>query len=153
MDEHTPISQEQLRLEFLRNRDVDCPVCGYNLRNLSSPRCPECGETLELKIGASEPRRILLFTGLVGLAMGAGFSGLMLLYPLIQIMRGGSGPNWTTLVVVTGLGFVVQLPLLICWLYFWRRLARLSTPRQAMLALAAWMITLTNLVLFSLLIR
>src|SRR5579884_3246062 len=23
--------------------DVHCPLCGYNLRGLSEPRCPECG--------------------------------------------------------------------------------------------------------------
>lgn len=24
-------------------RDVQCPLCGYNLRGLAEPRCPECG--------------------------------------------------------------------------------------------------------------
>ena len=24
-------------------RDVSCPLCGYNLRGLAEPRCPECG--------------------------------------------------------------------------------------------------------------
>lgn len=25
------------------DRDVHCPLCGYNLRGLAEPRCPECG--------------------------------------------------------------------------------------------------------------
>jgi rubredoxin len=28
-------------------RDVLCPLCGYNLRGLSNPRCPECGYQFE----------------------------------------------------------------------------------------------------------
>lgn len=35
-------------LVFLADRDVACPTCGYNLRNLQSGRCPEC--SLELKL-------------------------------------------------------------------------------------------------------
>ena len=33
-------------LQFVRERDVECPGCGYNVRNLASDRCPECGEQL-----------------------------------------------------------------------------------------------------------
>jgi len=29
----------------LVERDVNCPMCGYNLRGLIEPRCPECGFT------------------------------------------------------------------------------------------------------------
>ena len=25
------------------DRDVACPDCGYNLRMMCAPRCPECG--------------------------------------------------------------------------------------------------------------
>jgi hypothetical protein len=28
---------------FLAEHDVHCPRCGYNLRGLSSAKCPECG--------------------------------------------------------------------------------------------------------------
>jgi uncharacterized paraquat-inducible protein A len=42
---------------FLRDRDIPCPLCRYNLRHLSSPRCPECGRELELRVGLSEPRQ------------------------------------------------------------------------------------------------
>src|SRR5881227_4299944 len=28
-------------------REVVCPLCGYNLRGLVEPRCPECGYAFE----------------------------------------------------------------------------------------------------------
>ncbi|HSW45154.1 MAG TPA: hypothetical protein VLM89_06245 [Phycisphaerae bacterium] len=31
----------------LINHDVLCPLCDYNLRGLSNPRCPECGYRFE----------------------------------------------------------------------------------------------------------
>lgn len=36
---------------YLQHRDVLCPRCGYNLRNLTQPTCPECREPLSLKVG------------------------------------------------------------------------------------------------------
>ena len=48
-------TEEQLLLEYLSSRDVACPRCAYNLRALTSPRCPECGEELKLKIATTEP--------------------------------------------------------------------------------------------------
>ncbi|MBU0638047.1 MAG: hypothetical protein KKB50_04220 [Planctomycetes bacterium] len=30
------------------DRDVACPCCGYNLRALTTPRCPECGLTFSV---------------------------------------------------------------------------------------------------------
>jgi hypothetical protein len=36
--------------EFLRARDVPCPGCGYNLRGIPEPRCPECERAVTLGI-------------------------------------------------------------------------------------------------------
>ena len=38
-----PTSEASLLQDFLRDRDVTCPRCAYNLRNLVGNRCPECG--------------------------------------------------------------------------------------------------------------
>ncbi len=46
---------EQAVILFLRERDVPCPLCGYNLRGLMTPRCPECGREIRLSIGLVEP--------------------------------------------------------------------------------------------------
>ena len=43
-------------LEYVRERDVPCPLCGYNLRNLTRPQCPECREDLKLTVGLLKPR-------------------------------------------------------------------------------------------------
>ena len=40
---------------WLRDRDVPCPLCGYNLRRLAMPRCPECGQPLRLGVSLAEP--------------------------------------------------------------------------------------------------
>ena len=44
-------------VEFVRERDAECPLCRYNLRGLTVPRCPECGRELRLSIGLVEPRQ------------------------------------------------------------------------------------------------
>jgi hypothetical protein len=42
-------------IEYLRDRDEACPVCLYNLRDLQTDRCPECGMFLVLRVVAVEP--------------------------------------------------------------------------------------------------
>src|SRR5438093_13337491 len=63
---------EQALLEFLRDRDVQCPLCRYNLRALTSARCPECGRELRLSVGLLEPRQGAWLTAQIATA------GLML---------------------------------------------------------------------------
>ena len=48
-------------LRFLQGRDHACPKCDYNLRNLTRPICPECGEELKLTVGRRNFRDSLLF--------------------------------------------------------------------------------------------
>src|SRR5262245_57318983 len=69
----TPASRAQeLLLDFLRDNDAACPVCGYNLKALTRPVCPECRHELTLTVGATQLRLRWLF---IALAPGF-FSGI-----------------------------------------------------------------------------
>ncbi len=62
-------SEAELLQAWLSSRDVPCPVCGYNLRGLEQPTCPECGETLTLTL-TNHPTHLAGYTlGLIGLTL------------------------------------------------------------------------------------
>ena len=51
-------------LDFVKERDVPCPECRYNLRDMVFPRCPECGLQFtgaELRRPAPETRSFRLW--------------------------------------------------------------------------------------------
>jgi len=43
-----------LLANYLAGRDVSCPTCGYNLRDLRGDQCPECGHSLEVTIRVND---------------------------------------------------------------------------------------------------
>jgi hypothetical protein len=61
---------------MLREQDVPCPLCAYNLRNLTSDRCPECGGALKLQVGLVEPRLGPYIALLTACCVGLGGSAL-----------------------------------------------------------------------------
>jgi predicted RNA-binding Zn-ribbon protein involved in translation (DUF1610 family) len=73
---------QELLLEFLREHEAPCPVCGYNLKALVRPVCPECGQELVLAVGAARLRLGWLFAAL---APGF-FSGIAALFVLVPIV-------------------------------------------------------------------
>ncbi|MGI9013960.1 MAG: hypothetical protein ACR2GY_06905 [Phycisphaerales bacterium] len=44
---------DALLLQFVKGRDIACPRCNYNLRDLTQPRCPECQEPLALHVNVA----------------------------------------------------------------------------------------------------
>lgn len=79
---------------LLRDRDVDCPSCGYNLRNSGGEACPECGRalTLEQLQAPAEPRAPLaMWLGIAALLtcwLGIGlFPGLAAIYAGISAVN------------------------------------------------------------------
>jgi hypothetical protein len=140
---------------FLADRDVSCPQCGYNLRDLRGRRCPECGEDLVLRVNVAEPRQAALITGLVGLSAGAGFSGLLLLYLFILTLRdrSWSDPNLAKFVGITAGGLVVEGIALVVWLWYWRRIRRASRGVRIALAVGCWVSALLNLLVFTFTIK
>src|SRR5436190_1708028 len=69
---------------FLRERDVACPLCHYNLRGLTSSRCPECGRELELRVGLSEPRQGAWLTAQIAATAAAGIGVMVGLVCAVQ---------------------------------------------------------------------
>lgn len=47
--DHADVRPQELTREDLAGVDAFCPVCGYNLRDGTGGRCPECGETLSFE--------------------------------------------------------------------------------------------------------
>lgn len=144
----------ELLRAFLGEHDVACPGCGYNLRNLQGSRCPECGDELHLQVGLVEPRQAAGIAGLIGLAAGAGLSGLLLGYVLIRLtLSGDQFSDMGRFLLINCGGLAIESVAILLWLRNWRRIRRLNTPARRALVIACWGLTLLNLFVFSVLIK
>ena len=94
-------------LEFVSNRDVPCPLCHYNLRGLTIPRCPECGNGVRLTVGLVEVRMGAWICALSAILPAAPF-GLLLGYillknglpPVRQLGQLGPGQIWAVALLI-----------------------------------------------------
>jgi hypothetical protein len=144
LDERPPILQQ-----YLEERDVPCPSCGYNLHALRGSECPECGERLVLRVALAEPDLGMFLAALIGLALGVGFSGLLSVYFLIEGFTGNlSAREWREFSFACFLPFALEgiaLAVLV-----WRRghFQRLTARRQAVVIAGAWAMTTAAFVVF-----
>ena len=108
------VDDPELLLALLAQHSLACPVCGYDVRSLKRPVCPECGARLRLSLGSPDLRIHHLIAGLVGLAIGLGFTANVGLMLAVQIIRGaGSGPGITGAAVYAAATSAILLTLLI----------------------------------------
>lgn len=84
-----PAEASELLLAYLRDRDVPCPRCDYNLRNLTTTHCPECREELHLQVGV---QRVQLHALIAFLIPGMG-SGVMLGIMIVMCIIHGLPPR------------------------------------------------------------
>jgi hypothetical protein len=125
-------------LAFLRNRAAPCPRCAYDLRDIQTPTCPECGEALVLKVGSAKPR-----FGWLILAMAPGcFSGVAAAFVAVPILVSfwqlppDQRAPWP---VITADAFGWLSAASVVLMYRHRhRLMVWSTRRQAVFAAAVW---------------
>ena len=125
-----------LLLEFLRERDASCPLCGYNLRNLTLPRCPECRKDLVLAIGFKKPHfGWFLVTITPGLFSGVAAALLLMPIIIVPLLGGGLAP-WR-FVAVDAFGWLSGFAALVLLMY---RFAFLRQPQAAQRtwAVVAW---------------
>ncbi len=115
-------------LEFLRGRDVPCPLCRYNLRDLTRPQCPECRHELVLTVGVTKPR-FLWFLLAITLCTFAGIAAVLLLIP--------TGPRPPPFIALHALAWLSALGGLVLVRYRFAFL-RQTPNRQRICTAAVW---------------
>lgn len=81
-------SEDELLLAYLRGRDVECPRCGYNLRDRHAPTCPECNERLRLGLRATKTPVLALLAAVLPGGFCATSIGLVV---VLSALFGSSG--------------------------------------------------------------
>jgi hypothetical protein len=136
-DMSDPAADETALLDFLRDRDVACPLCRYNLRALTSPRCPECGRELRLSVGLIEPRQAAWLTGQIALTALAGIGVMIIIVSSFSGWPQGSAHQG--LLNFAFIFHIAIIPFAGLWLIGRRRYMRM--PRAAQWTGAALAIT------------
>ena len=136
----------ELLLQFLDGRSVGCPRCGYDLRDLSRPVCPECGEELVLTVGRRHPNYELLIATLAP-GIFSGIAGGLLLGPLafLTLFRSMRAP--LDVVAIDAFGLASGLGTLMLFIRR-RRFMQQPRSRQILWVIAIWAIHLAAFVGF-----
>jgi hypothetical protein len=145
--EDPPDDETRMLLEFVHNRDAACPACGYNLRNLTRPVCPECRQALMLTVGLRKPPESAFL--LLTLAPGI-FSGmcLALIVGTILIIPGAAPRGSIPPPAILMLAFGALSGLSAAALFLLRhRFVRLGRDVQIWCALVTWAVHLAMFII------
>ncbi|MFG0305163.1 MAG: hypothetical protein ACF8Q5_02975 [Phycisphaerales bacterium JB040] len=139
-----PDDDREILARYLATRDVACPACGYDLRELVSPRCPECGAELELRLTLARPRQGVYINGIVALGAGVGFHALILAYiGWYYLTDGYFGPGLLQCVPLL-VGLAVEGPALVVWTRSWMALQRRAGAPGWTLVGVCWIVTVAS---------
>ena len=136
-----PTDSELLRL-YLAPRDLPCPGCGYNLRGLAADACPECNQAITLRVNLAEPRQGEFIAGLLGLALGIGFSVAFLSMGLIFYLNYGAASGVLADLWPLPLNLLVESAALAAWIRGRRRFRRLPPGTRKVLVAACWLLSI-----------
>src|SRR5689334_642080 len=142
-------SERELLSSFLAGRSHPCPVCGYDLRDLRSARCPECGRALRLTVTQDRPQRAPFVIGLVAFAAPLGASLCAISGVFYHKLTGQA--DWDILLrplVMNCVVLVLAIAALALWLRHARLLKRQSSARQWAWATGACGVTLVGHIIF-----
>lgn len=137
-----PLSEAELVREYLKDRTIGCPRCGYNLRGAAGEHCSECGERLELRLSSTRERVGPWLVAVLALALPLGFAVIIALAGAFGAWR---SPYWNQNDTTTlGAAAAVSLCLLVGLFVVSRRRHRfMQRPRVEQwvraLALAGFM--------------
>lgn len=145
----TTRTQDIMLLEFLREHDAACPVCGYNVRALTRPICPECRQQLVLTVGTGRLRLGWLFAA-VAPGFFSGIAAVFTLVPIVGRVLFGDGV-WTVPLIALDLFGWCSVVFAIILVAKYKRFIALPRARQVWMALLIWLAHIAALGLFILL--
>lgn len=140
-----PSRNDRLLLDFLEFNDAPCPVCGYNVRQLTSPICPECRHRLQLTVGASDVTLRWFLASIVP-GMFSGIAAIFLMIPLTVAPFAGGGAAPGLFYAIDAFGYASGIAALVMMA---RRKRIIALPRGTQLALAATVWTIHVFALFA----
>jgi hypothetical protein len=137
---------DELLLEFLHEHEAPCPVCGYNLKALTRPVCPECGQELVLAVGAARLRFGWLFAA-VAPGFFSGIAAIFVLVPIVIVTAIGNVKPPLRIIAVDAFGWFSGV---FAILLAANRLRFITQPvaRQRWWVLAIWLTHVAALALF-----
>ncbi|MEL6396363.1 MAG: hypothetical protein AAFQ71_10230 [Planctomycetota bacterium] len=93
-DDDTQQGEEKARLAgWLADHDEPCPNCGYGLRGVPEPVCPECSAPIRLGVVAPHMRFGPWAVAMLGPALALGFDGVIVLLTTWQLIITGGLPT------------------------------------------------------------
>lgn len=136
------ISDRDLLLLYVRDRDFPCPGCGYNLRALTSPACPECGQAVRISIGLVDVRMGPWVACLLGTSFPAGIGVFVLVVFAISTLY-GRDPSfrympWQAILVFSYA--IGSIPVTVVLIAGRRRFLRMPRPVQRWLGAMPWIV-------------
>ncbi len=136
-------------LEFVQGRDAPCPLCAYNLRDLTEPRCPECQQALFLTVGMPRLRFEWL---VVTIAPGifSGIAAILLLIP-IAISSVSTGTIQWPVIALDAFGMLSGIVAVVLVVKRYRFL-RMLPPQQIFWAGVAWAVHVSAFMLLVILV-
>ncbi len=96
---------DRLLLEYLSSNDAPCPLCGYNVRGLTRPVCPECRHRLRLTVGVSDVS-LKWFLAAIVPGMFSGIAAMFVAIPIIVSPLSGNGSAPGFIVATDTFGFL-----------------------------------------------
>ena len=115
---------------------MPCPVCGYNLRDLSRPLCPECRHDLLLTVGVTKPRFLWLLVTIAPCIFSGIAAGLLLVPMTLALLLGGGPIPWPFVAAETFGWLSAVAGLLLVWKRY--VFLRQSQAAQRTWALGTW---------------
>lgn len=121
-------------VEYLRDRDVLCPLCEYNLRQLDSAQCPECGREIRLSVNLAEPYLRGWLTTVIALCASAGMGIIVL---LVSLQDGLPPLSSRASLTISLYAFMASIPVAVGAVWRRKRFMRLGRQSQGLIACAA----------------
>ncbi len=152
-DRHDPPIQAEKRLieEYVRGRDMPCPSCGYNLRDLHAAySCPECGADLVLRLHAprkdrQRKRDTSFDSGLTAFVFAFGLTAFLGVMALMSHFTNPAEPLALAVVVHISAA-VVLVALTLSWLHWRARLRAMAPQRRTAMAVGCWLLAIVVVV-------